>query len=234
LIFNMETEMQPKVQIKGIRDGLLITLSDGEWSDLQDALMEQLEEQADFLQGGKLAIDVGNMALTASEIGGLRDLLSEKEINLWAIMSFSPKTVRNAQALGLATQISKPVPDRVQKTPGTRFSAGDNAVLIKKTLRSGYSFKHSGHVIVIGDVNPGAEIIASGDVIVWGRLRGVVHAGADGDTNAVVCALDLSPTQLRISDQISVTPKSRGKPQPEIARLQEGLVVAETWNHKGR
>jgi len=66
-------------------------------------------------------------------------------------------------------------------------------------------------------------------VIVWGRLRGTVHAGAQGDQDAVVCALDLSPTQLRIADQISITPPQRRKPKPEMARLNKNKVVAEPW-----
>jgi septum site-determining protein MinC len=99
-------------------------------------------------------------------------------------------------------------------------------------LRSGFSLQHPGHVVVIGDVNPGAEVIAGGDILVWGRLRGVVHAGAEGDEGAIVCALDLSPTQLRIAGQIAITPKRRGKPHPEVARLHEGQVVAEPWDPK--
>jgi septum site-determining protein MinC len=107
-------------------------------------------------------------------------------------------------------------------------------MLVRRTLRSGYSLKHPGHVIIIGDVNPGAEIVAGGDVLVWGHLRGMVHAGAEGDENAVVCALDLAPTQLRIAGFIAITPKRRGKPQPETARVVDGQVVAEPWNPKTR
>ncbi|MBU4224603.1 MAG: septum site-determining protein MinC, partial [Chloroflexi bacterium] len=81
----------------------------------------------------------------------------------------------------------------------------------------------------MGDVNPGAEIVASGSILVWGRLRGVVHAGAQGDVNAVVCALELTPTQLRIAGEIAVSPKRKGKVQPEIARLKDGILVAEPW-----
>jgi septum site-determining protein MinC len=110
--------------------------------------------------------------------------------------------------------------------------SGEGAVLVRRTLRSGYSLQHKGHVIVIGDANPGSEIIAAGDIVVWGRLLGVVHAGAEGDEGAVVCALDLSPTQLRIAGQISIPPKRRGKPQPEMARIENGKVVAELWNPK--
>jgi len=85
------------------------------------------------------------------------------------------------------------------------------------------------HVVVIGDVNPGAEITAGGNVIVWGRLRGVVHAGAGGDEEAVVCALDLAPTQLRIAGHIAVSPERRKDPGPEIARIREGQLIADTW-----
>lgn len=222
--------MSDKIQIKGIREGLLITLSDGDWAGLRQALLVHIDQQGSFLKGGRLALDVGNLALNAVELGGLRDAISEKGISLWAVLSYSPKTVQTAQSLGLATRLSKPSPqEQAQKLPDTRLHDGEDAVVIKKTMRSGYRVEYPGHVIVVGDVNPGAEIISGGDVIVWGRLRGVVHAGADGDERAMVCALDLSPTQLRIANQIALTPKRRGKPQAEMARLVDGRVIAEPW-----
>jgi septum site-determining protein MinC len=224
----------PKVQINGIREGLLVSLGDGTWLELQDALLKHVQQQAGFLHGARLALDVGNNALNSEEMSGLRDALSEKGLSLWAILSASPKTTQTAQSLGLATRLSRPIPERVASIPDTRLSDRENAILVKRTLRSGFSIKHASHVIVIGDVNPGAEIIAGGDVVVWGKLRGVVHAGADGDESAVVCALDLSPTQLRIAGQIALTPQRKGKPQPEIAHLQNGQVLAEAWNPKER
>lgn len=106
---------------------------------------------------------------------------------------------------------------------------GGQAILVHRTLRSGHVIRHPSHVVVIGDVNPGAEIVAGGNVVVWGRVRGVVHAGATGNTNAVVCALDLAPTQLRIGTQISISPERKGKPRPEMAMLKEGQFVAQSW-----
>jgi septum site-determining protein MinC len=86
-------------------------------------------------------------------------------------------------------------------------------------------------VVVFGDVNPGAEIIAEGNVIIWGRLRGMVHAGAKGNRNAVICALDLSPTQLRIAEEVSAVLKPREDPAPEIARInKDGKLQAEFWS----
>ena len=65
---------------------------------------------------------------------------------------------------------------------------------------------------MLGDVNPGAEIIAEGNVIIWGRLRGMVHAGVKGNRSAVICALDLSPMQLRIADEVSAALKPQDDP----------------------
>lgn len=223
-----------KLQIKGIKDGLLITFSDGEWTDLRSALFEHLEQQAEFLKGARLALDVGNHILRAAELGNLRDSLSDRGISLWAVLSSSPMTEQTAQMLGLATRISKPRPERTLHSLETNLQHGDPAILVRRTLRSGFSLQHSGHIVVLGDVNPGAELTAGGNVIVWGRLRGTVHAGAEGNEDSIVCALDLSPTQLRIAGHIAITPQRRGKSQPEMARLKEGHVIAEPWNPKDR
>jgi septum site-determining protein MinC len=220
-----------KVQIKGIREGLLISVRDDDWSTAKAALEEQIKEQSEFLQGGKLILDVGNHVIRAAELGQLRDMLTEDGLALWAILSNSQVTQQNAQLLGLATRINKPRPERTTHPIETALS-GEEAVLVRRTLRSGYSLEHFGHVVVIGDVNPGSEIIAGGDVVVWGHLRGMVHAGAEGDQDSVVCAMDLAPTQLRIADHIATTPKSRDKPQPEMARIVDGQVIAIPWQPK--
>lgn len=225
--------MNPKIQIKGIREGLLITLGDQPWEEVHQALLEHIDQQAEFLRGARLALDVGNHVLKAADLGHLSKEITERELTLWAVISNSPATERSAQSFGLATRLFKPRPEPVASKPETvAQGALGSAILVRRTMRSGASLHHPGHVVVIGDINPGAEIVARGDVVVWGRLRGMVHAGAEGDEGAVVCALDLSPTQLRIAGQIAVTPKRRGKPQPEMAHISNGQVVAEPWDPK--
>ncbi len=222
--------MVSTLQIKGIRDGLLVSLGEGEWPELQETLMDHIHDQEKFFKGARLALDVGNHILHAAEMGSLRDRLSEQGISLWALISNSPTTEQTAQVLGLATRLSTPRPDRSVRPMNTTLATGDDTVLMQRTLRSGFKVASKGHVVVIGDVNPGAEIIAGGNVVIWGRLRGVVHAGAEGDQSAVVCALDLTPTQLRIADKIAIPPQRKGKPQPEMAHIQDGQVVAVPWN----
>lgn len=212
---------------------MLISVGEESWPESRTALLDHLQGQAEFLRGGRLILDVGNQVLRAAEMGQLRDMLSDKGLSLWAVLSNSPITQQNAQSLGLATRVNQPPVERPISATDTALT-GENAVLVQRTLRSGFSLQHSGHITVIGDVNPGAEIIAGGNVVVWGRLSGMVHAGAEGDSGAVVCAMVLSPTQLRIAGHISVAPPRRGKPQPEIARLIDGQVVAEPWKLTGK
>jgi len=224
-------QMPIEINIKGIREGLLITIGDGDWGEVNQSLLSHIDGQGDFLRGAKLALEVGNHILKAADLGRLRDDLSERGIFLRAVLSNSPTTERTAQALGLATKLSKPRRNRMTRRLDTALK-GDQAVLVQRTLRSGHNIKHPGHVTIIGDVNPGAEIVAGGNVVVWGRLRGTVHAGAQGKEDSIICALDLSPTQLRIAETISLAPPQRRRPKPEIAHLEKGKIVAEPWKIK--
>lgn len=223
-------ETNSLIQIKGLRDGLLVSLDDAPWEAQRAALMTQVDAQPAFFQGARLALDVTSQVLHVNEMVELRDQLSERGIFLWAVISESPTTEQTAQLLGLATRISKPRPEEIRQ-----FSVEDlgeeTALFLNRTLRSGTRIEFAGHVVVLGDVNPGAEIVADGNVIIWGRLRGMVHAGVKGNKEAVICALDLSPTQLRIADEVSAALKPQENPKPEIVRInEEGTLQAEFWS----
>ena len=109
--------------------------------------------------------------------------------------------------------------------------ADDNTILVRRTLRSGQSLHFEGNVVILGDVNPGAEVVATGNVVIMGALRGVVHAGADGDSTAAVYAFRLQPTQLRIAGHITRAPDEEDilSSAPEAARIRDGLVVIEAF-----
>jgi septum site-determining protein MinC len=229
----MVMEKKPAISIKGVRDGLLITTGEGDWKELEAALLQIIEERAAFLQGARVALDVGNHILRAVDVGMLRDRFSEKSIGLWAVLSNSPVTEKNAQALGLATRIHTPRPERSIRTLDTNLP-GETAIMVHRTVRSGFKISHNGHVVIVGDVNPGGEIFAGGSVVVWGRLKGMVHAGFDGDEKAVVCALEMEPMHLRIAGYTLNLPQRRGKPEPEMVYLQDGRVITETWKTKAK
>jgi septum site-determining protein MinC len=106
----------------------------------------------------------------------------------------------------------------VEASPNTLYHAA--------TLRGGQVLHHSGNIVVVGDVNPGAELVATGDIVVFGRLAGIAHAGAGGDEQARIYAIDLAATQLRIATRIAAEQDAkRGAPRPEAALTHEGRIV---------
>jgi septum site-determining protein MinC len=217
------------IQIKGLRDGLLATLGDAPWEDQQLALLNQIDERPAFFRGARLAMEIGTQALKVNDLVELRDQLSERGVLLWAVVSESPTTEKTAQLLGLATRISKARPEENRQAPLSDMR-DDMALFLNKTLRSGTRIEFPGHVVVLGDVNPGAEIVAEGHIIVWGRVRGMIHAGCKGDKRAVICALDLSATQLRIADEVSTALNQHKDSHPQIASINnEGKLRAQSW-----
>ncbi|HTZ55613.1 MAG TPA: septum site-determining protein MinC [Candidatus Acidoferrum sp.] len=125
-------------------------------------------------------------------------------------------SVRRANVAAAATHVVAPL--QVAPPPGTLYHVG--------TLRGGQALHHAGNIVVIGDVNPGTELVATGDIVVFGRLLGVAHAGAQGDNDAKVYALHLQATQLRIATCIAVDEeRSRDASEPEVAFVRDGRIT---------
>lgn len=231
---------QTRIDIKGTNYGLVIHIGPGDWNSLLIELTSRLEGTPSFFKGGRVALHAGPRQMTKDQLKHVGDLLQTHHMSLWAVISESDVTREQAMSLGLESTL---IPPSQAAHPGAKehaivASEETDAILVRRTLRSGQSLHHPGHVVVIGDVNPGAEIVAGGDVVVWGRLRGIVHAGASGDGSAVVCALALAPMQLRISQHIARSPGSELDQKrlngiaPEIASVQDGQIVVEPWGTK--
>ena len=223
--------MSTPLAIKGIGDKLVISLPDGEWQEVIPGLLQGLDERGDFFKGAKIALQLQDREISADELEALRQHLAAREIRLWALITTSESTRAAAAQLGLKLDIAAGERHHDAEAPHESELLGDEAVLLGRTLRSGQRLHYPGHVVVLGDVNPGAEIVAGGHVVVWGRLRGTVHAGAAGDEQATVCALDLMPTQLRIAGHIAVSPQRRGRQRPEVVSVRQGQLVAEPWEN---
>lgn len=97
-------------------------------------------------------------------------------------------------------------------------------LIVNRHIRSGQDIVFAGNITVFGDVNPGSFIQAKGSIMVWGDLRGYVHAGAEGDESAWVAAIRLQPTQLRIANCISCAPEEEPL-EPEMARIHGDLII---------
>lgn len=209
-----------KATLRGTRDGVLIVLGDGDW----DAVLRDLENQlarpnaSAFFRGARVSVETGNRFLQENERADLERVLSRYGIQLGATMpaaaqpSLSPRAERSDMY--------------------TRENGSISVLMIRRTLRSGQTIQHEGAVIVYGDVNDGADIVATGDVLIFGKLRGVVHAGASGDDHAMIGAFALNAPQLRIGKFIAASSpgdKQRKARAPEIAVVRDGRIVIEPW-----
>jgi len=227
-----KTTMQDElIAIKGIKDGLLIHLNTTEeWLAITEELASRIDEKLDFFAGANVTVDLGNRPVPKYELSSLKALLERRGLTLTVVLSDSDTTNKSATALDLRTETGNVIPGRKaeETIPMNSEETGTQGVMFRRTLRSGRTIHSDGHVIVYGDVNPGAKIIATGDIIVWGKLRGTVHAGANGDENAIVCALDMSPNQLRIAGYIVTSPPGkRGEIYPEVALIRNHQIVVE-------
>lgn len=230
--------MDDSITLKGIKEGVLVTVRpDGKWADRIARLTAMLDAQGHFFRGAQVVLAVGPREVRRQDLVQVQKQLEKRGVALIAVLSKHAATVSAAEkigvrtalsAVGLETQAIDPLPQK--PPPIDPEERGMPAVLINHTVRNGRTVHSDGHVVVLGDVNAGAIVVAAGNIIVWGRLRGIAHAGAHGDESAVVCALHLAPTQLRIAGHITIAPQDRRRhPKPEMALVRNGRIEAESW-----
>ncbi len=225
---------QSAVSIKGTKSGLQIVLDDTvPFDEAVAQLSSRLDATDSFFQGARVALDVGERVMTREEWSRLEAELQQKNLILSAALSATDESRGAARALGIPLVTESRREMTVAERRRTKKDAEGNSegLIIRRTLRSGQVVRYPGSVVVFGDVNAGAEIIAEGDVIVWGGLRGMVHAGVSGDETATVSALYLDPTQLRLAQHIARSPGNRARllDAPETASVKEGRIVVEQW-----
>lgn len=225
--------MTETVSIKGTSEGLVISLGAGPLQEVLEDMESALSAKASFFIGGRVALRVGDRPLSAEQLALIGRRLEGFGMTLWGVDGEHPATLASARELGL--EIARQLKDRPVH-PGPEQTTREElpGIVVRRTLRSGQALQHVGHVTLIGDLNPGAEIVAGGDIIVFGRLRGIAHAGAMGDEQAIICALELAPSQLRIGSHIARPPdRSRPPKMPEIASVQDGQITLERWTKSG-
>ena len=202
------------VTIKGIKDGLIFLFDDQcEFSELLTELRYKLEHShQNILTGPIVHVDVklGMRNISEEEQALILDILKQKGNLL----------IRSVE------------------TPGNEDSERSEAGIhtVCGMIRSGQVLKHEGNLLLLGDVNPGGQVICTGDVIVVGALRGMVHAGSSGNENAVIAASYMAPTQLRIAEVISRPPDEweNRETSMEFAYLQAGAMQIDKINHVGK
>lgn len=229
--------MQGYIAIKGTRNGLLLTLEpETPFSDLLNALAERLAEAPSFFRGASLTLDTSRRSLRLSERTQLESLLAHYQMSVVPMEQMITMPLAKSSEVGTA---SSPPSLRVSTAPLPSEESGQlqrdqkesaDTLFVRRTIRSGQAIQHPSNVVIMGDINPGAEVVAGGDVVVWGVLRGMVHAGYPDNENAVVCSLLLAPVQLRIARLLSRPPDGfEVQPRPEVAMIRQGQIVVEAW-----
>lgn len=242
------------VSIKGTRHGLVICLSSGnDFEELLTTLRNKMETSNGFFKGANFVFLQEKQCLSAEEIAQLENicyqhgLVSDLGMSIPVGLTAAASVETTAACAETATAcvqtvaVAKTHPKNLLDEPSVSLpSIGileEDALpclRIDKNIRSGQRVNFDGHIIVEGDVNPGSEITASGDVIVLGSLRGTVHAGAGGAAGSVIVAYRMNPVQVRISSFVSRAPdNSKGAPYPEIARLRDGSIIIEPYSTFG-
>ncbi|MBO1514769.1 septum site-determining protein MinC [Metabacillus sp. BG109] len=183
----MKVQKQQYVTIKGTKDGLTLHLDD---SCSFDQLLHELEEMLSlkqYIQSGPVIgvnVKVGN-----------RFVNKDQRVKLESVI----KQNRNLMVETIESNV-------MTKDEALRIKRETEVVSVARIVRSGQILKVKGDLLLIGDVNPGGTVIATGNIFVLGALRGIAHAGADGNGQAVIAASLLKPAQLRISEIINRAP----------------------------
>lgn len=199
----------------------------GTWTDIWQQLKHRLHGGERFWQAGAVVhLMARDRLLDARQLQAIADALAEFQMQLERVTTSRRQTAVAAATAGYSVEQQVPVP-HLSKPPAPT-PALDEPLYVQTTLRSGMEIRHPGTVIILGDVNPGSSIIADGDVLVWGWLRGVVQAGAAGNSRSLIMAVRMEPTQIRIADYVARSPETPpAQYHPEIAYVvSESIRIA--------
>ena len=212
------------IVFKGTKDGLYIMLKEeADFDTIKGQLEEKIRPSRRFFQGAKINNFKGK-SLSEKEYLELKHIVEEHY---------------GMEVTGGYSILSNSFPsyDTEEKTTDynrlTKLENGEEGkgLFVKGTIRSGQQIKHDGIITIIGDVNPGAYIEAGGSIIVMGTMRGIAHAGAEGDYGTYIAAFRLEPMQLRIGDIINRSPDGEQYKSkvPEMAIVKRGMIVIEPY-----
>ena len=216
-----------QIRFTGVDYGLLVRM---DWTVPLSQLLVEIEEHIQkspaFFAQAKVFLEVDTRPVLQHEMEQLGVVLSRHGLTLQGVVS----------AASRVEGISRPEPASEPPKVIAPIIDGKGALVVEhRTVRSGEKVASEGHLVIMGDVNPGAEVIAEHNIIVWGSLKGVAYAGVPNHEDAVIAALHLSPIQLRIADYIARSPDARPVTAavPELARIDQNEIVVETWE-RGR
>lgn len=214
------------IVFKGNSEGLVIVIpKEYKFEQILEEIDGKVSNAARFFKGATIKVTYRGVNLTSTEEKAIKKIIDEKSGAI--VENFSKDEEPKQHPI-----LTKTAQQKSAKAHKLFFEGVDkgNCKFVRSTIRSGTRIQYDGHVIIIGDVNPGGEIVASGNVVVLGTLRGMVHAGADGNREAFIYALNLRPTQIRIAEFIARMPEERADDssiRSELATVNDSSIEVE-------
>jgi septum site-determining protein MinC len=224
------TTPQAQVRLKGEEGRLMLVLPpemEGSaaltWGEIWQQLKQRLNSGERFWQPQTpVHLIARDRLLDSRQLQDISDALSNSDLQLKRVYTSRRQTAVAAVTAGLSVEQHSALTHLTQAEDGQAMA---EPLYIQTTLRSGVDIRHPGTVVVLGDTNPGSSIIANGDVLVWGALRGLAQAGAAGNASCRIMALRLEPTQIRIADFVARAPESPPNQYfPEVAHVSGGGI----------
>lgn len=209
--------MDERIIIKGNKSGLIAEINMHKFSDfteMLDLLIARLSKGKRFYRKSTLTINTSLNLINDKDIEHLKKVLLE-EIEIEDIIWQDDNVKENEK-------------EKEKKTFSGVYEG--KTKFLRKTVRGGQSIRYNGNIVIIGDINSGAEVTAAGNIIVLGAIKGNVSAGANGNTKAIIAAFSLQPEILKISNIVTLSPDDSEEPEyPEVAKVKDGAIIVEPY-----
>ncbi len=238
------------IAFQGTKSGLAIAIDETQqFQTLLGDLEHKLDDSGYFFVNAKVTLSLGRRNLDEKELKLVQKTIEGKHgLKISAVKTASDESRAAAEVLGLKvldstqeSQTHRPPRNgslntgRIRKKKRASASPELPTEFLRYTVRSGQIFETRGNLVILGDVNAGAEVVAGGDILVFGALRGLAHAGAAGKSDAIIVALNLKATQLRIAGKIArAQDAATSNKGPEFAFIENGQIVIEAWSSVNR
>jgi septum site-determining protein MinC len=228
---DLSNEADQQIRLKS-EDGILLLIlppeGDAEegnpsstltWAELSQQLKQRLHAGGRLWQVDTIVhLIARDRLLDGRQLQEIADTLIEVQLRLKRVLTSRRQTAVAAATAGYSVEQATIAHLSSSKVNTDTPQALADPLYLQTTLRSGGDVRHNGTVIILGDLNPGSSVVADGDILVWGRLRGIAHAGASGNARCLILSLQLEPTQLRIADFVARPPENPpAQYVPEIA-----------------
>lgn len=231
------------ITFKGKKEGISIYIKEGSFEDIKKELERKIKKSEQFFRGAKV-IEISGIdekILKTEEKEEIEKLVTEKYKMI--VDEFKEEIKEEKEEIKEEAQeenIEKTNENTEETVKEDEMNLGyfdgiaeGNTKFIINTIRSGQLVEFDGNIVIIGDVNPGGELSAKGNIVVLGTLRGIAYAGNDGNEEAIIAALRLNPTQLRIANLITRRPDEDDgndkSDEPEIARIYDDAIIIESY-----